>query len=142
VRPSVARRQIVRAFGSGALGRVGPNDAPDDAMEMQMEIAFRHMEKSPAVESFIRKWAAKLDTVYDRIERCDVVVEAPHLRHRRGNQYRVRIAMTVPGGPLVVSRDPGPSEAHEDVYVAVRDSFHTARRQLEDHVRRRLRAGT
>jgi len=108
-------------------------------MEMQMKIAFRGMTKSSAVEAFIREWAAKLDGVYDRIGRCDVVVEAPHLRHRRGNQYRVRIVMTVPGGRLVVSRDPGPDEAHEDVYVAVRDSFHTARRQLEDHVRHHLR---
>lgn len=108
-------------------------------MEMQVKITFRGMKKSPAVESFIRDWAARLSAVYDRIERCDVVVEKPHLRHRRGNQYRVRIAMTVPGGPLVVSRDPGPDEAHEDVYVAVRDSFHAARRQLEDHVRHHLR---
>lgn len=109
------------------------------AMEMQMKIAFRGMKKSSAVESFIREWAARLDAVYDRIERCDVVVEAPNLRRRHGNQYRVRIAMTVPGGQLVVSRDPGPDEAHQDVYVAVRDSFHAARRQLEDYVRRHLR---
>lgn len=104
-----------------------------------MKIAFRGMKKSSAVESLIREWAAKLDGVYDRIGRCDVVVERPHRRHRRGNQVRVRIAMSVPGGQLVVSRDPGPDEAHEDVRVAVRDSFHTARRQLEDHVRHRLR---
>ena len=108
-------------------------------MEMQVKITFRGMTKSPAVDSVIREWVAKLDTVYDRIERCDVVVETPHLRHRRGNQYRVRIAMTVPGGRLVVSRDPGPDEPHEDVYMAVRDSFHAARRQLEDHVRHHLR---
>ena len=108
-------------------------------MEMQLKIAFRGMRKSRAVESFVRNWAGKLDAVYDRIERCDVVVDAPHLRRRQGNQYRVRIALTVPGGQLVVSRDPGPDEAHQDVYVAVRDSFHAARRQLEDHVRRHLR---
>lgn len=109
------------------------------AMEMQVEIAFRGMTSSPAVESFIRTWVAKLEAVYDRIERCDVVVEAPHLRHRQGNQYRVRVTMSVPGGQLVVSRDPGPDESHQDVYVAVRDTFHAARRQLEDHVRRHLR---
>ena len=110
-------------------------------MGIQMKIAFRGMKKSSAVEAFVRQWAAKLDGVYDRIGRCDVVVEKPHRRHRRGNQVRVRIAMTVPGGQLVVSRDPGPDEAHEDVYLAVRDSFHTARRQLEDHVRHNLRGG-
>jgi hypothetical protein len=110
-----------------------------ERMKMQLKIAFRGMRKSAAVESCIRDWAAQLDGVYGRIEHCDVVVEAPHLRHRQGNQYRVRVAMTVPAGRLVVSRDPGPDEAHQDLYVAVRDSLHTARRLLEDHVRRRLR---
>ena len=108
-------------------------------MEIPVDIAFRGMTTSPAVESFILEWVAKLESVYDRIERCDVVVEAPHRRRRRGNQYRVRVTMSVPGGQLVVSRDPGPDESHQDVYVAVRDTFHAARRQLEDHVRRHLR---
>jgi cold shock CspA family protein/ribosome-associated translation inhibitor RaiA len=108
-------------------------------MHMPIKITFRGVAPSPAVESFIRDWAAKLDALYDRVQRCDVVVEAPHLHHQHGNQYRVRIALTVPGGQLVVSHDPGPDEAHEDVYVAVRDSFHAARRRLEDHVRRQLR---
>lgn len=108
-------------------------------MEIPIEIAFRGMTKSPAVESFVREWVAKLEGVYDRIERCDVVVEAPHRRRRRGNQYRVRVTMSVPGGQLVVSHDPGLDESHQDVHVAVRDTFHAARRQLEDHIRRNLR---
>ena len=108
-------------------------------MEMPVEIAFRGMKRRPAVESFVREWVEKLEAVYDRIKRCDVVVEAPHRRHRRGNGYRVRVTMSVPGGQLVVSRAPGPDEAHQDIRVAVRDAFHAARRQLEDHVRRHLR---
>lgn len=108
-------------------------------MEMPIKIAFRGMTSSPAVEAFVREWAAKLEGVYGRIQRCDVVVEAPHLRRRQGNQYRVRVALSVPGGQLVVSRDAGVDQAHQDVYVAVRDSFQAARRQLEDHVRRTLR---
>jgi cold shock CspA family protein len=49
--------------------------------------------------------------------------------------YHVRIDLTVPGDELVVSRDPGKDQAHEDVYVAIRDAFDAARRQLEDHAR-------
>lgn len=108
-------------------------------MEIPVKIVFRGMKARPQVEAYVRERAARLDAVYDRIQRCDVVVELPHHSHRRGNQVRVRIELSVPGGRLAVSRDPGPDETHEDVHVAVRDSFDAARRRLEDHVRRRLR---
>ena len=42
----------------------------------------------------------------------------------------------MPGTELVVNRHPKDKHAHEDVYVAVRDAFDAARRQLEDYVRR------
>ncbi len=68
---------------------------------------------------------------------CRVVVEAPHKHHHRGNIYHVRIDITVPDEELVVSRDPGQQQTHDDVYVAIRDAFKAARRQLEDYARKR-----
>lgn len=109
-------------------------------MQIPMKITFHGLSRSEALEASIRDWAAKLDSVYRRILRCDVAVEAPH--SRQGPQYHVRIDLTVPGGEIVVSRDPGPNEAHKDPFVAVRDSFRAARRQLEDYVRRTLRRET
>jgi ribosome-associated translation inhibitor RaiA len=108
-------------------------------MQIPVEITFKEMERSEALEARIRDWVAKLDRVFPRIVRCDVMVETPHRRHRNGRQYHVRIRMTVPGGEIVTSRDPGPDGAHEDAYVALRDAFQAARRQLEDHVRKSLR---
>jgi cold shock CspA family protein len=49
----------------------------------------------------------------------------------------VRIEIGVPGKDLIVSRHPKDKHAHEDIYVAIRDAFDAARRQLEDHVRKR-----
>ena len=43
----------------------------------------------------------------------------------------------MPGGSVIVSRDRSADQAHEDVYVSLRDAFKAARRQLEDRVRRR-----
>jgi ribosome-associated translation inhibitor RaiA/cold shock CspA family protein len=108
-------------------------------MRIPIEITFRDMEPSPAVEAKIRAWVDRLETAFDGIVRCDVVVSAPHRRHRKGVQFSVRVMLTVPGEEIVVSHDPGVNEAHADVYVAVRDAFHAARRQLEDYVRRNLR---
>jgi ribosome-associated translation inhibitor RaiA len=42
----------------------------------------------------------------------------------------------VPGKELVVSRDPGDVHAHKDVYVAIRDAFDAAERQLAEHGRK------
>lgn len=104
-------------------------------MPIPLQITFRGMDPSPAVEERIRNWTAKLETVYARVLRCQVVIESPHRHHRQGQQYRVRISLDVPGGDVIVARDPGVDGAHEDVHVAVRDAFAAARRRLEDHVR-------
>ena len=48
-----------------------------------------------------------------------------------GRAFNVRLDITVPGKELVVNR-----EADEDVYVALRDAFNAAKRQLEDYGRR------
>ncbi|HLK10644.1 MAG TPA: HPF/RaiA family ribosome-associated protein [Candidatus Binatia bacterium] len=105
-------------------------------MEVPLEVRFRNMAPSPALEAAIRERAQKLEEFCDRITGCRVVVEAPHRRHHQGNLYHLRIDLTVPGREIVVRRDPPEDRTHEDVYVVVRDAFDAVRRQLEDHVRR------
>jgi cold shock CspA family protein len=119
------------------------------------------MAPSPAIEENIREKAAKLDELHDGIMGCRVAVEAPHRHHHKGKAYLVRIDLTVPGGELVVNREPKrlvakktnsadepekdfaelhePSKhaAREDLYVAIRDAFSAAGRKLQDHARRR-----
>jgi cold shock CspA family protein/ribosome-associated translation inhibitor RaiA len=94
------------------------------------------MPPSEAIETNIREKAVKLDSFYDRIMSCRVVVEAPHRHHRKGKLYHVRVDMTMPGGELVINREPSKRAAHKDVYVAIRDAFDAARRQLQDFARR------
>lgn len=108
-------------------------------MQIPVEITFRDIEHSDAVEARTREWVGKLERVYDRITRCEVMVSQPHHRHRKGNAFSITVRLTIPGGEVVSSHDPGPDGAHEDVYVALRDAFMAAKRQLEDAVRARLR---
>jgi len=106
-------------------------------MRLPLQITFRHMEPSPALEARIRQRAEELDQFFDRITSCRVVVESAHRRQQQGKLFEVRVALTVPGNEIVVGREPGINHAHEDAHVAVRDAFDAARRLLEDHVRRR-----
>ena len=105
-------------------------------MAIPLQISFRNMDPSPAVEERIRKKAAKLERFHDRIVGCTVVVEAPHRHHHKGKLYSVRLDISVPRKDVVVDRS-GPSDhAHEDVYVAVRDAFDAAVRRLEEQTRK------
>ena len=108
-------------------------------MTLSPRITFRNMPPSEAVEQSIRRHIEGLGRFSDRLIDCRVVVEARHRRHRQGNLFHVRIAVTVPGGGIVVSREPAQHHAHEDVYVTLRDAFDGVRRQIEDHERRRRR---
>lgn len=100
-------------------------------MKLQLQITARNLDLSDATREEIRRKAEKLDTYYDQIMRCRVLVEVPHRHHHEGVLYNVRIDMTVPGAELVIKRQP-----NEDLDIAIRDAFDAARRQLEDFARR------
>lgn len=105
-------------------------------MTIPLQVTFTGMDTSPALEARIREKAARLERFAERAVRCHVTIEAPHRHHRQGQMYRVRIELVVPRGDIVVTRESPQDHAHEDAYVAVRDAFDAAVRQLEDHVRK------
>lgn len=105
-------------------------------METQPQISFLGIDPSPAVERRIHERIAKLEEFHGRILSCRATVSAPHRHGRKGKIYSVTVDVGVPGGEIVVNRQPGRNHAHEDVHVAIRDAFDAVQRQLEDHVRR------
>ena len=105
-------------------------------MPLQPQITFRNLDMSETVRQQIEGRVAELEQFFDRIVACKVVVETSHHRHHQGRLFHVAVHLTVPGGEIVVNRDPSSRHAHEDVRVAVRDAFDAVRRRLEDHVRR------
>ncbi len=121
-------------------------------MEIPVQITFRNLAHSEEVESFIREKATRLDSFYDRITSCRVMVELPHQSHRSSNPHHIRIELTVPGRELAVSRTGTLQTAQKqavkiskaekvhtsdkNLYVAIRVAFEAARRQLQDYARR------
>ncbi len=99
-------------------------------MQRPLQITSRDFELTPAIEADIRERAEKLESYYDRITGCHVIIEAPVGHHRKGGPFDVRIDLKLPRGELTVTR-----QGAEDLTVAIRDAFDAARRRLEDHVR-------
>jgi cold shock CspA family protein len=123
-------------------------------MQLPPTVTFRGFPGSPALEADIRARIDKLEMYCDSITGCRVLVELASRHREAGNRFHVRIDLTVPGEEIVVSREaslhgaakdtdieraskgdePDPERKH--AHVAVREAFDTARRQLQDYVRR------
>jgi ribosomal subunit interface protein len=100
-------------------------------MEYPVQVTVRNASISEVAKDEIREKAAKLEQHSGNIIGCRVTVDNPHRHQQHGAQYTVQVDLTVRGGELVIKRQP-----HEDIYVAIRDAFDAARRQLEDFERR------
>ena len=101
-------------------------------MKITPQITLKNVPHSDAVEAKIREKMAKLEKFNGRIMGCRVAVEESQRRQHQGKLFSVHIDVTVPGRELVVNR-----VEHEDCYIAIRDAFDAARRQLEEHGRKR-----
>lgn len=101
-----------------------------NAMQLPVQVTYRGMDSSAALDAAVREKAAKLEEFHPRIMSCRVVVEETARHKAKGKPFAVHVDLKVPGGELAVTR-----EHDTDVYVALRDAFDAARRKLEDFAR-------
>jgi len=100
-------------------------------MQSALQITFRDMPPSEALETRIREKVAKLEKFHPHITSCRVTVEESHRHQNQGRHFGVKVEVHVPGGQPVVA-----SLKHdEDVYVALRDALGAVRRRLEEGLR-------
>ena len=97
-------------------------------MQTPLQITMRDVQISAMLEKRIREKVGKLAMVYTRIIGCDVTVERIQRRQHQGQLFNVHIRLSVPGGAIAVSRN-----EHENIYIALRDTFDAVRRKLADY---------
>ncbi len=102
-------------------------------MRIPLQITFRDMDHSDALDQLVREHAEKLEALSDRIIGCRVALETPHRHHHQGGgHFHVRIDLTVPGEELVLSHT-----SRQDMYAAVNEAFADAHRRLRNHFERK-----
>jgi len=106
-------------------------------MRIETDIVFRDMESSEAVQSAVEKYIEKIERHYSMVQRCRVVIEQSHRSQNSGNLFEVSLDIAVPGTSIIVGRDGAKDESHEDIYVAIRDAFLAAERQLDKYAAKR-----
>lgn len=100
-------------------------------MAITHEVSFRNLERSDFIEDNIKQRCKRPESLSDDITFCHVVVSAPHHHQHKGNHYEVHVELRVPGTELAVTKNTGVSDAHEDLYVALRDAFDAMERRLD-----------
>ena len=123
-------------------------------MLLPVQVSFHGLTPSDALRDLVNEETAKLEHLYRDVISCRVAVERLGRQHRRGNPYRVRIDLAVPGKRLVVDSQPATHRVldnianiftmesdevrpqHKDAVLATRDAFRKLERRLQDFARR------
>ncbi len=104
-----------------------------------LQVVFRGLDHSDALEEAVRKEAEKIFRLHDRFTSGTVTIEALHRQNRWGVRYAVTIALHSPAlGDVVVSHESGEGAAKPDPYLAVREAFEAALRQVKDRRERQI----
>lgn len=119
--------------------RDGARGSPDtkrsanaDNKRMQMTMTFRHIDRSGALEARARELGERLRRYHSGVRQCHVTVEGAVDHRAGGSLYRVKIHLSVPGAQIHADSRHHDDTAHGDVYIALRDAYSSARRQLQD----------
>lgn len=100
-------------------------------MERPLQITFRGMDSSPALEALIRERVARLETLYPRLTGCRVVVEVPYRSESAKVPIAISVEADVPGAGLILGKDEAERHAaKEDHTAAVNNAFEAVERQL------------
>ncbi len=106
-------------------------------MKLPLEISYRDVAKTDAIENLIQEKVAKLERICNYINSCRIAIEKVHDRPRSGSPYRVRLDITFPPShEIAVVRNPGEGEVYDDLQTVIRSAFDAARRQLQEYVER------
>ena len=94
-------------------------------MKPAVDVLYRDLDYSPALNETITKKLEKLNRFSDQIMHSRVVLDAPHNHKHKGKQFRASIEIDIKGHPIAVTQD------NESIHVAVRDAFNSAERKVK-----------
>ena len=112
-------------------------------MQTPVNLEIQGLNASAHLREIIDRNLGKLERLFGRITACHVVIRAPNLHHKNGEQFYVTIRLALPERKDVnVSPAPRSLDKRQtDVAVAVNDAFKRAETQLRRQASR-LKAKT
>ncbi len=94
-------------------------------MKPVVDVVYRDLDSSAALNEIITKKLEKLNRYTDQIVHSRVVLDTPHNHKHKGKQFRASIELDIKGHPVAITQD------DESIHVAVRDAFSSAERKVK-----------
>ncbi len=118
-----------------ALEKVLEPNSHSQIEEIPFRVSYRDFSSSDAITTAIQEKVQKLARFHARITDCEIVISAPHKHSMKSKYYHIEIRCHLPGGPLVVTREPEKNDSHMDIYVCIRDAFLALERIVQNHIK-------
>lgn len=110
-------------------------------MKVGLEVAYRDVERTDAIDALIEEKIAKLERLCSYINSCHIAIERVHGRPSHGSPYRVRIDLTMPPNhELVAESNPSEPNQYPPLDAVIRDAFSKMERQLKEQTRQQREA--
>ena len=103
-------------------------------MQSPVQIAFRHVTPSPALDAHVRRRVEKLSRYSHTIISCRVTIDTPPKHSHHGKSFRVVVDVVIPGTQrsMRATRMTEIPRA-QDAHVAIDHAFAEVERQLIEH---------
>ena len=100
-------------------------------MTNEFQVVFHNIDQTNAIANAVQKRINKLERYCDQIITGRVVLDSPHNNHHKGKVYSVGLEIHTPSKEVRVNQEQHDNSAHENLYIAIRDAFNAAERQLK-----------
>ncbi len=100
-------------------------------MDVPPEIAFRNVEATDDIKQGILDGIDKLEEVYPGLVACRVMVEDLTPARHSGNEYKIRLELSIPNKTVMVEKDHTESSDPVDLHQLLREAFNIGRKRLK-----------
>jgi ribosome-associated translation inhibitor RaiA len=108
-------------------------------MRSHVTLTFRNIERCGALEARALELGSRLQRFDKRLTQCHMTLEGADGDAGNIASYVTKIELSVPGAQVHADSLHGDNTRHADIYLAMRDAFDDAKRQLSDLHRNRTK---
>jgi ribosome-associated translation inhibitor RaiA len=101
----------------------------------KLQINFRSIAPSPAVQYYIERHFKKIYKNYHKIQTCKVTIDVTKKQVGKIKSFTIIIDITIPGKELITKK------LNNNLYIAIRDGFCAAEKLLDKHCKRKQVSG-
>ncbi len=105
-------------------------------MKRNITTHFHHISRPNPLISLIDKETERLQGRHPRIRGFSIIVDKMGRKHKKSNQIRAQVIVTLPGKRIVISKEADGMTESDNASVALTHAFEAAERSVDQHLKK------